>query len=67
MHVPEENLEEYRRRMALARKLNSIGNMLSGTGDYAAANKAWQLAGVARHHAQELRVPGKGEGDDAQA
>lgn len=61
MHVPESDLPEYRRRMDLHHKLNSLGNLLSGTGDYAGANKAWRLARIARDHAQELRVPGKNE------
>lgn len=65
MHVPEENLEEYRRRMEAYRNLNSLGNIVSGRGSYDLANQFWLVAGKMRDWAQELRVPGKDE--DAQA
>lgn len=59
MHVPNENLTRYRRLIALARRVESIGNARSNRGDYPGANRSWRLAARITNVAQGLRVPGK--------
>jgi hypothetical protein len=58
MHVPEHNLPRYRRLIALARHVDSIGNKRSNRGDYGGANRAWGQASKISAVAQQLRVPG---------
>jgi hypothetical protein len=58
MHVPPDNLDRYRRLIALYRKVDRIGNMRSNRGDYPGANAAWRRAATIQHVAQELRVSG---------
>lgn len=55
-HVPEENLERYRRLRELAFLLSRSGNMLSGIGEYDSANKLWEIAGKIKRKANDLRV-----------
>jgi hypothetical protein len=55
-HVPEENLGRYRRLMQISRQLDSLGNQVSGRGQYADANVLWEMASKYRNKAQELRV-----------
>jgi hypothetical protein len=55
-HVPEENLDRYRRLMGISRKLKSLGNEVSGLGDYGGANALWGISARYRDKAQELRV-----------
>jgi hypothetical protein len=59
MHVPEENLERYRRIMAIYHLISRMGNMVSGMGQHGDANTLWAMAGRYKAMAQELRVPGK--------
>jgi hypothetical protein len=61
MHVPEENLRLYRRISDIARRLDTVGNHLSGVGLYDHANTAWGLSADVRKQAYALRVPGKDE------
>lgn len=58
MHVPEPSLPRYRRLIALARHIDSIGNRRSNRGDYGGANRAWSQASKISAVAQQLRVPG---------
>ena len=59
MYVPDENLPRYRRLVALARRVEHIGNARSNRGDYPGANRAWRMAARINTVAQGLRVPGK--------
>jgi hypothetical protein len=59
VHVPDQNLERYRRIMNLYRHVDRIGNTRSNRGDYAGANAAWSRADRIKTHAQTLRVPGR--------
>ena len=54
-HVPEENLDRYRALARHARQLDTMGDTLSGKGEYADANtlyglsqKYWGLANALR-------------------
>lgn len=59
VHVPPENLDRYRRLMALVHKVDRIGNTRSNRGDYAGANRAWSRASAIKQTAQTLRVRGR--------
>lgn len=59
MHVPDENLSEYRRLRELAYLMSRLGSMVSGLGEYEDANKLWAMGGKYKALANELRVPGK--------
>ena len=63
MHVPDRNLEEYRRLMGMARILDRRGNQFSNQGGFmhGFANRAWAAAAHYRAEAQKLRVPGRKE------
>ena len=55
-HVPEENLFRYRNLMRISRTLNSLGNQVSGQGQYGDANTLWEMASKYKNEAQRLRV-----------
>lgn len=58
-HVPEENLPEYRRRRDFARRIESLGNTVSGLANgqgHGIANQLWSLAAEVVDYANELRT-----------
>lgn len=55
-HVPEENLERYRRIRELAFLISRTGNMVSGMGEHGDANTLWAIAGKYKRMANDLRV-----------
>ncbi len=65
-HVPEENLERYRRIAGVAHLLSRMGNMVSNMGEHGDANRLWEMGGKYKRMANELRVdiPEKEEVDE---
>ena len=62
MHVPEEHLPKYRRLAELSHLMSRMGDMASNLQQYDDANVLWAMGGKYKRMANELRVPGKGEG-----
>lgn len=65
-HVPEENLDRYRRILRIANQVGSLGGQVSGMGEYGDANLLWGLERKYHDKANELRVdlPRKEENND---
>jgi hypothetical protein len=55
-HVPEENLFRYRNLIRLSQQLDSLGNQVSGMGQYGDATTLWGMSAKYSDKAQELRV-----------
>lgn len=55
-HVPEENLERYRRLKSIASIFGKLGGRVSGYGEYGDANLCWALEKKYQDKAHELRV-----------
>jgi hypothetical protein len=55
-HVPEENLDRYRSLARVARQLDTLGNTLSGKGEYGDATAMWALSQKYWGQANALRV-----------
>lgn len=55
-HVPEENLNAYRRLRKIAQNIGAMGSRLSGLGQYEDANALWALEAKYTRMANELRV-----------
>jgi len=55
-HVPEESLDRYRSLARIARQLDTLGNTVSGHGEYDEANRLWGLSQKFWGKANALRV-----------
>lgn len=55
-HVPEELLNRYRNLARISAQLDSLGNQVSGRGQYGDANTLWALSAKYKGMANELRV-----------
>lgn len=59
-HVPEENLDRYRRLMNLSRRFKSLGDTI-GANDPGDSTACWRMADKYKRKAGALRVvPGPG-------
>jgi hypothetical protein len=54
-HVPEEFLNRYRNLRRISQQLDSLGNQVSGRGQYEDANVLWALSTKYAGMANELR------------
>jgi hypothetical protein len=59
MHVPDENLPQYRRLVELSFLMSRLGSTVSNMGEREDANTLWAMGGKYKKLANELRVPGK--------
>ena len=55
-HVPEENLDKYRRLASIARRYDGLGDSLYTVGEVEAANDCWDGSGRYWNKANDLRV-----------
>ena len=60
-HVPEKNLQEYRRLRRIAEEFESAGNVASGKGLYTLASQYWANEAATREKMQALREGAQSE------